>query len=126
MSLLAQLIDQVESKADQAEQMILALVHAQRDRVLLQIKEEAAEQPTVDEHHFEWDDEDVLEPSDRCYVDDLSGKVLPADLTQEARMEEIKFIDKIGLWDVVPRPSGVKVIDTRWVDVNKGDVADYQ
>ena len=33
-----------------------------------------------------------------------------------------KFIDKIKLWNVVPRPNdGSKVIDTRWVDVNKGD-----
>ena len=40
--------------------------------------------------------------------------------------EEIKFIDEIHLWDVVPRPNGVKVIDTRWVDVNKGDETEFQ
>eukprot|EP00959_Pyramimonas_sp_CCMP1952_P457952 9475807-Pyramimonas_sp.AAC.1 len=41
-------------------------------------------------------------------------------------MEEIEFIDDIGLWGVVPRPAGHKVIGTRWVDVNKGDEVDYQ
>ena len=27
----------------------------------------------------------------------------------------------MGVWEVVDRPRGVKVIGTRWVDVNKGD-----
>ena len=40
-------------------------------------------------------------------------------------MEEVKFIDKIKLWEVVPRPN-TKVISTRWVDVNKGDDQDMQ
>ena len=43
-------------------------------------------------------------------------------MVQEARYEEIMFIDQVKLWNVVPRPNdGSKVIDTRWVDVNKGD-----
>ena len=39
-------------------------------------------------------------------------------------MEEKDFIDKMGVYDVVPRPAaaekGCRVIRTRWVTVNKG------
>ena len=85
--------------------------------------EDGKRNAVCEEQQFEWNVEDDLPPEeDAAYYDDLSGKRLPEELVQEARYEEIKFIDKIKLWNVVPRPSdGSKVIDTRWVDVNKGD-----
>jgi hypothetical protein len=58
--------------------------------------------PVCEEEPFEWDleDGDDIEPEDHWHVDDLSGKVLPDDLVQEARTEELKFVDKIKLWEV--------------------------
>eukprot|EP00959_Pyramimonas_sp_CCMP1952_P005876 123024-Pyramimonas_sp.AAC.1 len=58
------------------------------------------------------------EPSDEGYAGDLSRKALLTDLTQEARMEDVKFIDRIGLWGVLHRPSGAKAIDARRGDVD--------
>jgi hypothetical protein len=93
----------------------------------VQIANLGSEMPAREEEPFEWDLEegDDIEPEDHWHVGDLSGKVLPDDVVQEARMEELKFVDKIKLWEVEPRPAGVRVIPTRWVDANKGDEADY-
>ena len=45
-------------------------------------------------------------------------------LVHRAKMEEKDFIDKMGVYDVVPRTAaaekGCRVIRTRWVTVNKG------
>ena len=45
-------------------------------------------------------------------------------LVHRAKMEEKDFIDKMGVYDVVPRSDaaekGCRVIRTRWVTVNKG------
>ena len=45
-------------------------------------------------------------------------------LVHRAKMEEKDFIDKVGVFDVVPRSDaaekGCRVIRTRWVTVNKG------
>ena len=45
-------------------------------------------------------------------------------LVHRAKMEEKDFIDKMGVYDVVPRSAaaekGCRVIRTRWVTVNKG------
>ena len=40
-------------------------------------------------------------------------------LVQEARKEEVSTIREMGIWEVIPRPRGEKVITTRWVDINK-------
>eukprot|EP00971_Amphidinium_carterae_P156077 3094512-Amphidinium_carterae.1 len=45
-------------------------------------------------------------------------------MVEQARKEEIDFIDQIRLWHVVDRPTGAKIIGTRWVDVNKQDDTD--
>ena len=54
-------------------------------------------------------------------MDDLSGKTLVADLVQEARRQEIDIIRQMGVWEVAHRPEGIRVIGTRWADINKGD-----
>ena len=73
---------------------------------------------------FEWDAADPASEDDRWFYDDISGKTLPTTLVQSASAEEIKFIDKIKLWEAVPRSNmeaDSEIVDTRWVDVNKGD-----
>ena len=39
----------------------------------------------------------------------------------EARKEEVAYMKKRGLWDVVPRPEGVIPVSVRWVDVIKAE-----
>lgn len=58
------------------------------------------------------------------FYDDISGKVLDTKGVQQARKDEIKIIEDMGVWEKIPRsqmPSGMKTIGTRWVDVNKQD-----
>ena len=99
------------------------LVLAQREQVLMSIKESGEEWPVPVDPYYEWDADEVDETDDLVYMDDLSGKVLDPKLVVPARSEEVEFIDTIGLWDAVPRPRDQRVIGTRWVDVNKGDVS---
>ena len=58
--------------------------------------------------------------------DDVSGKELVPELVQVARSEEMAYFKKLGVYEVVPKSQqatlGGKVIGTRWVDTNKGDV----
>ena len=64
------------------------------------------------------------EASTWWYYDDISGKVLDTQGAQQARKDEIKIIEDMGVWEKIPRsqmPSGMKTIGTRWVDVNKQD-----
>ena len=59
--------------------------------------------------------------------DDVSGTVLEPEWVKTARAEEIAYFKKLGVYRIVPRShqlrTGGKVIGTRWVDVNKGDLA---
>ena len=57
--------------------------------------------------------------------DDTSGEQLDPDEVRRARATEMDYINGRGVWRKVPRSlasrNGWKVIDTRWIDVNKGD-----
>ena len=55
--------------------------------------------------------------------DDVTYAALPADLVKRARMEEIEYVRKMGVYTMVPRSeaAGKKVIKLRWIDVNKMD-----
>ena len=60
------------------------------------------------------------------YKDDLTGQVLRDDLVVAARMKELEYFMKKGVWLKVPRHlarqlTGRPPITVRWVDVNKGD-----
>ena len=58
------------------------------------------------------------------FYDDVSGRVLHTKGVQQARKDEIKIIEDMGVWEKIPRsqmPSGMKTIGTRWADVNKQD-----
>ena len=58
--------------------------------------------------------------------DDVTGTELVPDLVVTARREERTYFKKLGVYKVVPRSHQKqhrgKIIGTRWVDVNKGDV----
>ena len=63
---------------------------------------------------------------DSAYLDDVSGEVLPAGLTHDARVEELKFMKSWHVWDVRPvaecwARTGKAPVGGRWVDHNKGD-----
>ena len=59
-------------------------------------------------------------------VDDVSGALLGPKLVHEGRATEMKFFDGMRVYDRVPRSeqaeTGGKVIGTKWIDVNKGDL----
>ena len=58
--------------------------------------------------------------------DDVSGAELDPKKVYDARMEEIKFIRDMQLYDKVPaaecwQVTGKAPISTKWIDINKGD-----
>ena len=57
------------------------------------------------------------------FTDDVNGgEILPKSEMIQARIEEIKFFRKMGVYRKVPKSwaTGKPVISTRWVDTNKG------
>ena len=59
-------------------------------------------------------------------VDDVSGALLDPKLVHEGRSTEMKFFNGMNVYDRVPRSeqatTGGKIIGTKWIDVNKGDI----
>ena len=55
------------------------------------------------------------------FIDDISGAALEKDLAIRARMTEMSFFKKLGVYTKEPRQSWMKVITTRWIDRNKED-----
>ena len=59
-------------------------------------------------------------------VDDISGALLDPKLVHEGRATEMKCFNGMRVYDRVPRDeqrrTGGKVIGTKWIDVNKGDL----
>ena len=57
-----------------------------------------------------------------AYWDDVRGGWLDQARVREARLEELSFMRKERLWDVVPRSRAVghRVVSVRWVDTDKG------
>ena len=57
--------------------------------------------------------------------DDVSGVRLDAALVKKAREEEMDYIRKKEVYTKIPRQQaerdGIKVIKSRWIDINKGD-----
>jgi hypothetical protein len=63
----------------------------------------------------------------QMYWDAITNEELPADLTAAARAEELAFMTEWQVWDVVPvaecwKNTGKKPLQSKWVDVNKGDL----
>ena len=58
--------------------------------------------------------------------DDVSGAMLDPALVREGRDTEMKFSESMKVYERVPRSeqaqTGGKIIGTKWIDVNKGDL----
>ena len=60
--------------------------------------------------------------------DDVSGAPLDVKLLRAAREVEMQFFEKMGVWaerlpKSVAKSRGGNIIQGRWVDINKGDIA---
>ncbi len=55
------------------------------------------------------------------FTDDLTGAPLDKDLAIKARKLEMDYFKKMKVYTKVRRGKWMKVISTRWLDINKGD-----
>ena len=62
---------------------------------------------------------EVYEEYETSYWDDIAGKPLRSDLVEASRREEIDVVTSMGVWEIIPRPKGEKVISTRWASVGR-------
>ena len=57
--------------------------------------------------------------------DDVSGEERSPAEVKEARDKEMQYIEEKGVWRVVSRQEAekreVKIVQTRWIDIDKGD-----
>ena len=104
---------------DDTEGQLFQLICDDRERFVGRLYEAQAKDPTP----YPVCEEPTLkfETWDAEFVDNVSGKPLEPKMVHTARTIEIETIEKMGVWEPCPRPHNVKVIATRWVDVNKGD-----
>ena len=75
------------------------------------------------------DDECIGGWGDTSFIDERTGQVLDPKRVKTARQEEVEFMRKIALFDVVDLleawdRTGKAPVTTRWVDVNKGTEED--
>ena len=87
--------------------------------------------PTLDEPQVDYtlsvpDVDEKAVQSQQKYYDDVTGFELCPKRVHSARMEELKFLDKLGVWKIVDRNeamsmTGYRPIGVRWVNTNKGD-----
>ena len=58
-------------------------------------------------------------------MDDVSGKELDPVKVQQARQEEMGYVNKKEVWRKIPRKQawaeGIKIVGTKWIDIDKGD-----
>ena len=89
--------------------------------------EQRAAGPVPDQETFAREDwQEFFEEDWDTFVDDVHGTPLRADLVREAREEELRWVRKEGIYLRVPlrqcyERTGKAPLDTRWIDVNKGD-----
>ena len=55
------------------------------------------------------------------FVDDVTGEPLVKEEAVKARRLEMEFFKKKGVYSKIKRQAWMKVITTRWLDINKGD-----
>ena len=65
-------------------------------------------------------EEEQIELKD-CESTFVEERELDPEKVKEARLEEVQFMQKKRLWDVVPWPKDGCPVSLRWVDVVKGD-----
>ena len=82
---------------------------------------------TISNNHLvdQWHEEAVAAGSRLEAWDDLTGLSLDPKGVLSARRQELDYIAKDKVWEVVPREearrNGWKIIKSRWIDINKGD-----
>ena len=59
--------------------------------------------------------------ADLEFMDDVSGALLEKDLAVQARKVEMDYFKRMNVYSKVAKQPWMKVISTRWLDVNKGD-----
>ena len=101
---------QKRKAAEGAEGMIDEIIAQEREGFIASV--EHKERPTCDLEDDLWEEK---------FYNENSGKELPPEGVRNARMEEIEVIKSMGVREPIDRPTGEKVIGTRWVDINKGD-----
>ena len=84
-------------------------------------------QKTADKCHAEKENNIDCEAMEA--YDDVSGAALNPELVMKARLEEIQYFKRLGVYRKVPRSkcysiTGKAPIQVRWVDVNKQDNKD--
>ena len=102
---------------ENSAELVLLEAHEDQVRDVLELQEES-EFPVCEESAV-WQDPDMVEK----FYDEMNGKQLDTAAVKKARMTEIDFINSMGVWEEVPRPSkdsGIKVVKGRWVDIDKG------
>ncbi len=60
---------------------------------------------------------------DNEFIDDVTGAPLDKAMAITARRTEMEYVKDMGVYTKVRKKSWMKVISTKWLDVNKGDVA---
>ena len=72
--------------------------------------------------HLEDNNGDML---DMIAWDDLIGEELDGKKVRQARLKEIGYVHEKKVWRKMKRSEairrGIKIVDTRWIDINKGD-----
>ena len=62
--------------------------------------------------------------------DDITGVELNAKEVRKARMQELEYVREKKVWMKITRKEalrrGIKIVGTRWIDVNKGDIHNEQ
>ena len=58
---------------------------------------------------------------DATFIDDVTGKTLDKTKAVEARKKEVEYFKTKGVYTKTKRQPGMKIIATKWLDVNKGD-----
>ena len=109
----ADLLEEESDLEDDLNQLLIS--HHEKTIASVLIRQADSPQPVCEEL-------DVLKLDKwEEFRDDLTGKLLDPEMVKDARRTELKYIDECQVWDLVPRPKDVKVIGSRWVDINKGD-----
>ena len=59
--------------------------------------------------------------ADADFYDDITGSKLDKEAATEARITEMTFFKELGVYSRVLKQPWVKIIATKWLDINKGD-----
>lgn len=103
------------------------LRQAQQLSVVAEVQPSRRPGPNPNDYH-ENEEEEIRRLTDQrenAAYDDITGMPLDRKKVQDARREEIDYVHKKQVWEKITRAEamrrGIKIIKTRWIDINKGD-----